>query len=201
MRMHRRSPATVVTYAALALAVAALTGCGGDSQPAARPDLVAASSSPDVSPAVDASPTTAPSTTTAPKEPPSPSLSDAPAGSTSTASDGERVSPPDEGTYEVSAVEEKPELTNPSDVARAQQRNYPPLLRDAGITGAVHLRYRVLEDGRVDRNSFSITSSTHEAFNDPSIRSVDRARYRPGRVGGRPVKVWVEWPLTWQVHR
>ncbi|HEV3051347.1 MAG TPA: TonB family protein [Longimicrobium sp.] len=113
----------------------------------------------------------------------------------------QRETPPDEGTYEMSAVEELPRPRNTADLARALQRNYPPLLRDAGVTGTVQVRMRVMEDGSVDASSISVTSSTHEQFNDPSIRSVQRLRFSPAKVNGRPVKVWVELPIQWTVAR
>lgn len=113
----------------------------------------------------------------------------------------ERETPADEGTYELSAVEELPSLSNRADFGRQLARNYPPLLRDAGVTGTVNVRFRVLEDGRVDAESIQITSSTHEQFDDPTMRAVRTLRFRPAKVNGRPVKVWVEQPITWQVGR
>ena len=111
----------------------------------------------------------------------------------------ERTTPPDEGTYELSAVEEQPRATNLADLRRQLERNYPPLLRDARVTGTVQVRMRVTADGSVDASSISITSSSHEQFNDPTIRSVQRLRFRPAKVNGRPVPVWVELPIQWQV--
>jgi protein TonB len=111
----------------------------------------------------------------------------------------ERVAPPDEGTYELSAVEEQPRPTNIADLRRQLERNYPPLLRDARVTGTVQVRMRVMEDGTVDAGSIQVTSSSHEQFNDPTIRSVQRLRFRPAKVNGRPVKVWVELPIQWTV--
>jgi protein TonB len=113
----------------------------------------------------------------------------------------QRETPPDEGTYELSAVEELPSLTNRSDFGRQLARNYPPLLRDAGVTGTVQVRFRVLETGQVDGESIQITSSTHEQFNDPTMRAVRALRFRPAKVNGRPVKVWVEQPIQWTVAR
>lgn len=113
----------------------------------------------------------------------------------------ERTAPPDEGTYELSAVEERPQLSNQADLARQLSRNYPPLLRDAGVAGTVQVRFRVLENGRVDAESITVTSTTHEQFNDPTIRAVRGLRFRPARVNNRPVRVWVELPITWQVSR
>lgn len=111
-----------------------------------------------------------------------------------------RQAPPDEGTYELSAVEEQPDLSNRAEVGRLIARNYPPLLRDAGVTGSVTLRMRVLEDGHVDPESISIENSTHEAFGDAAKRVVERMRFRPAKVGGKAVKVWVTLPVTFQLQ-
>ena len=113
----------------------------------------------------------------------------------------EREAPADEGTYELSAVEELPRPTNTADLSRQLARNYPPLLRDAGVTGTVQVRMRVLEDGRVDGESIQITSSTHEQFDEPTMRAVRVLRFRPAKVNGRPVKVWVDLPIQWTVAR
>lgn len=111
----------------------------------------------------------------------------------------ERQAPPDEGTYEVSAVEELPELTNRQEVGRQLQRQYPPLLRDAGIQGSATMRLRVNEDGRVDPESITVENATHEAFGDAARRVVERMRFRPAKVGGRAVRVWVTLPVTFQL--
>jgi protein TonB len=112
----------------------------------------------------------------------------------------QRTAPPDEGTYELSAVEEQPELSNRSEVARQLSRNYPPLLRDAGVVGTVTIRMRVMENGSVDPESISIENSTHDAFGDAAKRVVERMRFRPAKVGGKAVKVWVTLPVTFQLQ-
>jgi TonB family protein len=112
-----------------------------------------------------------------------------------------REDPPEVGTYELSAVEEQPAPTNIAELRRQLERNYPPLLRDAGVVGTVQVRFRVLENGTVDVPSITVTSSTHEGFDEPSIRSVQRLRFRPAKVNNRPVKVWVELPIQWQTSR
>jgi protein TonB len=111
----------------------------------------------------------------------------------------ERTAPPEVGTYEMSAVEDLPQLTNGAEFGRQLARNYPPLLRDAGVSGTVSVRFRVMENGTVDVASISVTSSTHEQFNDATIRAVQRMRFRPAKVNNRPVKVWVEQPIQWQI--
>lgn len=112
----------------------------------------------------------------------------------------QRTAPADEGTYELSAVEEQPSLSNSSEVQRQLARQYPPLLRDAGVVGTVTLRMRVLEDGHVDPESISVENTTHDAFADAAKRVVEKMRFRPAKVGGHPVKVWVTLPVTFQLQ-
>lgn len=112
-----------------------------------------------------------------------------------------RTQPVDEGTYDLESVQEKPELQNRNDLVRNLSRNYPPLLRDAGVNGEVQVKFRVNEEGRVDAESIEILSTSHEAFGDATRRVVERMRFRPAKVDGRSVKVWVILPITWQVPR
>jgi protein TonB len=110
----------------------------------------------------------------------------------------ERETPPDEGVYDISAVEVQPQLSNRSDVSRALERNYPPLLRDAGVGGTVTLSFRVNEDGRVDPSTITVVSSDNEQFSDAAKKVVERMRFRPAKVNDRPVKVLVSIPVTFQ---
>lgn len=112
-----------------------------------------------------------------------------------------RTTPPDQGTYDLESVQEKPQLQNGSEIQRALSRNYPPLLRDAGVNGTVTVKIRVNEDGRVDASSIEIVETSHDAFADATKRTVERMRFRPAKVDGRAVKVWVILPITWQVPR
>lgn len=112
-----------------------------------------------------------------------------------------RTAPPDQGTYDLESVQEKPSLQNAADVTRSLVRNYPPLLRDAGVAGTVLVKMRVNEDGRVDASSVEIQESSNDAFSDAAKRVVERMRFRPAKVDGRAVKVWVILPVTFQVPR
>jgi periplasmic protein TonB len=112
-----------------------------------------------------------------------------------------REEPADEGTYELSTVEEQPRATNMQELGRLLERNYPPMLRDAGVQGQVVVRLRVMEDGRVDASSIQIVSASHDQFGDATRRTVERLRFRPARVGGRPVRVWVDLPIQWTITR
>lgn len=115
------------------------------------------------------------------------------------ASSGERESPPDEATYELSAVTQMPVLLNRAEIAERIERNYPPLLRDAGVTGNATVRMRVLEDGSVDRGSIMVESATHDDFGVAASRVATLLRFRPAEVDGKRVKVWVMLPVQFQI--
>jgi TonB family protein len=104
------------------------------------------------------------------------------------------------GTYELASVEERPSPINTRELLRALERSYPPLLRDARVAGTVQVRFRVLPDGTVDTTSIRITRSSQEEFNQPTIDAVSILRFRPAKVGGRPVRAWVELPISWTVE-
>ncbi|HKP76185.1 MAG TPA: TonB family protein [Longimicrobiaceae bacterium] len=108
--------------------------------------------------------------------------------------------PPEDSTYELSTVEVQPELANREEVAAALSRNYPPLLRDAGVTGTVTLRMRVGSDGVVDPGSIQVLESSHDMFSTAATRVAERLRFRPARAGGKPVPVWVTLPVTFQLQ-
>jgi TonB family protein len=107
--------------------------------------------------------------------------------------------PPDDGTYELGAVEVLPRIINGAEFSRLMVRSIPPELRAPGTNGRVTLRYRVLENGRVDAASVRVLASTHEAMNQPVIQAVRQLRLAPARVNGRPVKVWIEQPFDFGI--
>jgi TonB family protein len=101
-----------------------------------------------------------------------------------------------EAGFELSEVEEAPRVINGSDVQRQLSRLYPPDLRNAGVSGQVMARFLILEDGRVDPASITISSATHDGFRAPVLSLLPVLHFRPARVKGRPVKVWAEQPVT-----
>jgi TonB family protein len=100
------------------------------------------------------------------------------------------------GVYDVSSVDVKPSLSNSSEISAALQRNYPPLLRDAGVGGTVILGFRVDEDGRVNASTIEIESTDNEQFSEAAKKVVERMRFRPAKVNDRPVKVRLSLPVT-----
>lgn len=108
-----------------------------------------------------------------------------------------RVAPPLVGgdtIIDVSRADEKPRLLNAGAVARMLQQNYPPLLRDAGVTGRATVRIVVGEDGTVADSR--TLEATHPAFSDLAATVIRQARFRPARKGGKPVAVRVTLPVA-----
>lgn len=105
------------------------------------------------------------------------------------------------GPIDVSLAEEKPELRNRSEVARLLQRLYPPLLRDAGITGQATIKFVVNAQGRVEPGSVSVVAATHDAFGEASTKVGEKMVFKPAKVGGRAVPVLVTMPITWTLEK
>ncbi|HEU4452459.1 MAG TPA: TonB family protein, partial [Longimicrobium sp.] len=110
-----------------------------------------------------------------------------------------REAPPDEGVYELSAVEELPALLNREAVARQIAAGFPPALRQSGTSAGVIVRFRSMEDGRVDPQSLSVELTADPAFDEAAFAVVRMMRFRPAKVNGRPVRTWISIPIQFQV--
>ncbi|MBV9109881.1 MAG: TonB family protein [Gemmatimonadetes bacterium] len=108
------------------------------------------------------------------------------------------VLPPD-SAYQLATVEELPKLANNAEVQAALVRNYPPLLRDAGVTGQVTLRMRVDASGSVDPQSITVEQSTHDAFSTAATRVAETMRFIPAKMHDKSVPVWITVPITFQL--
>jgi TonB family protein len=69
---------------------------------------------------------------------------------------------------------------------------YPASLRAAGLEGDVRVRFVVDSIGRVELESIAILETTHALFGDAVRRWLQRTRYAPAEVSGRPVRQLVE---------
>lgn len=105
-----------------------------------------------------------------------------------------------QGGFEVSQVEEGPAVTNVPEMLRQLSRVNPVAVRNAGGTGQVVARFLVLEDGRLDPASIIIRSASPEGLRSPVLELLPVMHFRPARVNGRPVKVWVEQPIIFAVE-
>lgn len=92
-----------------------------------------------------------------------------------------------------------PEITNRSDVQKALEREYPPLLRDAGIGGTVKVWFFIDENGRVKDTRIS-DSSGHTQLDEAALKVADMMRFTAALNRDKKVPVWVTFPITFQVR-
>jgi TonB family protein len=94
-----------------------------------------------------------------------------------------------------------PDVLNGRELVQAMRSSYPPLLRDAGVGGSVQVRFRIREDGTVDRASMDVQTATNDEFARAARTVVPRIRFRPGTREGKAVPGWIVVPLDWRVTR
>jgi TonB family protein len=92
-----------------------------------------------------------------------------------------------------------PSIQNRSDVVRAMEAEYPPLLRDAGIGGTVKIYFFINEEGRVTDTRID-QSSGHQALDEAALKVASVYRFSPALNRDRKVPVWVSFPITFQVR-
>ena len=113
--------------------------------------------------------------------------------------------PPEESGGDLSAAPTftpftvAPEIQNRNEVIRAMEREYPPLLRDAGIGGTVRVYFFIDETGRVQ--DFRIDqSSGHQALDQAALNVAEVYQFSPALNRDQRVPVWVSFPITFQVR-
>jgi TonB family protein len=91
-------------------------------------------------------------------------------------------------------AQDGPVLLNREEVARAVEQNYPPILRDAGIGGAIALRVLVRSNGQVGQVEVRSTSG-YPALDEAAKRVAGMMRFRPAQHEGRPIDAWTAVPV------
>ena len=92
-----------------------------------------------------------------------------------------------------SRVDQRPEmLAGPMPVV-------PDLLRGAGIQGRVIVRAIVGPSGRAEPASVQVLESPHPALAQAAKNLVLQSLFRPGRLGGRPVRVLLDLPIDFRL--
>jgi protein TonB len=113
--------------------------------------------------------------------------------------------PPEEAATDISSAPTftpftvAPSILNRQEVVRSMEREYPPLLRDAGIGGTVRVFFFIDESGvvkdyRIDQ------SSGHQALDDAALAVADVYRFSAALNRDKKVPVWVSFPITFQVR-
>jgi len=87
-----------------------------------------------------------------------------------------------------------PEVGNRQAISQALEREYPPLLRDAGVGGTVLMYFFIDEDGAV--REFRVhESSGHEALDRAAMRVADVFEFSAAMHQDRRVPVWIQIPI------
>lgn len=92
-----------------------------------------------------------------------------------------------------------PVLRNRTEVGRALTREYPQLLRDAGVGGSCEVWIRISEGGNVEDVQVNQTSG-HPALDQAALRVGQTMTFTPAMNRDKQVAVWVSIPITFQVQ-
>lgn len=88
-----------------------------------------------------------------------------------------------------------PKLLNPDEVRRVLERNYPPLLRDAGIGGSPEVWFFIDEKGHVLKTQLN-KSSGYDQLDQAALNVSQIMKFSPAQNRDKTVKVWVSLPIT-----
>lgn len=113
-----------------------------------------------------------------------------------------RLSAIDSGAFEsglVAPLIERPDSLNPWPIDVPTPR-YPNGFGAAGIDGLVQVRYVIDAEGRAVMNTFEVLWASASEFVPPVKEALSRGRFRPARVGGKPVPARVYQNIRFRVH-
>jgi protein TonB len=92
-----------------------------------------------------------------------------------------------------------PEVRNRQAVSRALEREYPALLRDAGVGGTVLMYFFIDETGVVQE--FQVhESSGHNALDQAAMRVAEVFEFSAAMNRDTRVPVWIQIPITFQTR-
>lgn len=94
-------------------------------------------------------------------------------------------------------VDVLPYIKNRDEITRALTREYPPLLRDAGIGGTTRVWLYVDETGKVTRTQVH-TPSGHTPLDEAALRIAPLYEFAPALNRDKPVAVWVALNVTFR---
>ena len=90
-----------------------------------------------------------------------------------------------------------PYIKNRDELRRALEREYPPLLRDAGIGGTAKVWFYVDETGKVVKTQVH-TSSGHKLLDDAALRVAHLYEFAPALRRDKAIAVWVSLDVTFR---
>lgn len=106
------------------------------------------------------------------------------------------VTPPSgDQVYSTLQVDQPPALLS----APPLDRDYPTLLRQAGIKGRVVIEAVIDTTGKAELTSIEVVQTPHPGFNEAAKRWMTRALFRPARKDGKPVRVLVRQAIDYSL--
>lgn len=111
---------------------------------------------------------------------------------------GDTVAPEPTGPIRADLAEVRPVLQR-NGLSRILERHYPPVLRDARVSGRVVIELVVDEEGVPIEGSARVIEASHPAFGEAALRAVDRFRFSPAKIGSKAIPVVVTIPIQWTV--
>lgn len=99
----------------------------------------------------------------------------------------------------VTALMQKPELTNRTQVRRALLREYPRALQVRGVEGSVIVWVWIDEKGKVEKYEIR-GSSGHLALDEAAERVIPVMKFRPAKERGKAVPVVATLPIKFEVE-
>ena len=93
----------------------------------------------------------------------------------------------------------KPDIKNREQVRRALEREYPPLLRDAGIGGVVLVWLFIDEEGQLVRTQVH-QSSGHKDLDEAALKVANIIEFTPALNRDKRVPVWISLPITFRTE-
>ncbi|MEJ2185531.1 MAG: M56 family metallopeptidase, partial [Gemmatimonadota bacterium] len=94
----------------------------------------------------------------------------------------------------------RPTLENKDEIQKALEDYYPPLLRDAGISGTTQMWIYIDAMGRVTKMLIN-QGSGYEALDQAAKKVVGMMRFTPALNKDKPVPVWVSIPLVFKTQK
>ncbi len=94
----------------------------------------------------------------------------------------------------------RPDIKNRDELERALAREYPPLLRDAGIGGTAEVWFQIDEEGVV-RQTLIKTGSGHRALDQAALQVAGIIEFTPALNRDKRVPVWISLPITFRVRQ
>ena len=102
--------------------------------------------------------------------------------------------------YAAEELTVNPSLASPRQAAQVIQDSYPPQLQRRGIGGSVRLQFVIERDGSVDKASIMVVAATIRRLGEAAKAAVERVKFTPGEVDGRPVRTQIEFPVVYRTQ-